>query len=371
MGMKKIKLIHVVYSLRIGGLESVIVDLVNKTSSNFDNTICCITGPGPMADRIKNENVKIITIGKREGLDLALPLRFAKLFSLHKPDIVHTTNWGTIDAIIGAKLARVPSVVHAQHGWDISDVVKPRGRKKRIMKLLSYKVDKFIAVSDEIREWLVEDIGVKKDKVVLIDNGVDTGKFSPKDKDVIRRKLGYDTETVIIGTVGRLDPVKNQRSLILAFKNLTEKYKNIGLMLIGDGPLRGELMRLTESLGISDRVLFLGEREDVDELLNVMDIFVLPSIAEGMPKTVLEAMSTGLPVVASEVGAIPKLVIHGETGLLIPPSDENALIEAIEYYLLNPSKREVHGCAGRKRILERFSLNRMVQAYEELFWSLK
>ena len=203
--------------------------------------------------------------------------------------------------------------------------------------------------------------------MTTIPNGVDSTRFGGAGRSDARRRLGVAADQVVVGTVGRLDPVKDQASLVKAFAALRTARPGALLVIVGDGPCRPELTQLISGLGLESHVLLLGERQDIPELMAAMDLFVLPSIAEGMSNTVLEAMATGLPVVATRIGGNPELIEDGLTGRLVPPLDVAGLGAAIDGYLDDAHLRALHGKAARHRAVERFDLAVMARAYGNLY----
>ncbi len=367
----KIKILHVLHSFNMGGLENGVVNLLNNSNQDmFEHEICCVTKSGRAALRLK-KRIPIYEMHKREGNDWRLIPKLARLMKNIKPDIVHTRNWGTVDGIVAARLARVRAVVHGEHGWNMDDPMGQNIRRRIARKLLSGMVNHFVAVSEDIKQWMIKSIGISNTKVSKILNGVNTDKFCPRDNIGIRNSLGFSSEDIVIGTVGRLDPIKDQRLLLQAFSCLKHEEKNLRLVLVGDGPEKRNLESVRKRLSIGDRVVFLGERDDVDKILSVFDLFVLPSKNEGISNTILEAMATGLPVIATDVGGNPELVKHGHTGLLFPPGGCRALVDALNFYIeQNPHMIEIHGQNARERAVREFSLKRMVKEYETLYKSL-
>jgi sugar transferase (PEP-CTERM/EpsH1 system associated) len=293
-------------------------------------------------------------------------LRMARLFRAFRPDIVHTRNWTCIDAVIGARLAGVPVVIHGEHGRDASD---PHGRnpfRRRVRRLLAPLVTEFVTVSRDLARWLTEDVGIPARKVTQICNGVDTDRFLPGDRDAARRAIGVPDGLAVVGTVGRLDPVKDHTGLIRAFVEGLA-HRAAVLVIAGDGPTRPELAALVRTLGVDDRVRLLGERDDIPLVLRALDLFVLPSVGEGISNAILEAMATGLPVVATRVGGNGELVSDGLTGRLIEPRSTAALAQAIRQYLDAPLLAKMHGRAARGRAERDFSLERMLAGYSDLY----
>jgi len=373
----KIKIMHILHSLQIGGLENGVVNIVNLLSrEKFEHIICCVKSSGPMADKIIFKDIQIYELHKN-GKDYFMPLRLMKLIRLVKPDLVHTRNWAAIDGVIGARLAGVKNIIHSEHGREVTD---PSGRnklRKTVRKILSPYVSIFVVVSAELRNWLIDDVGIPESKIIQIINGVDIEKYSiPDDKKFSKSQLGFDPDSFMIGTVGRLDPVKDYQTLIRAFTLLANVSVNtimtnkIKLLIIGFGPEEQKLKTLAEEYKIIDKIFFLGKRFDIPRLLHSMDVFVLPSVAEGISNTVLEAMASGLPVIATKIGGNVELVEHSQTGFLFTPGNYKELADMLVIYLRNSSLLREHGSMGRLRIKEKFSLTTMIQKYEELYSSL-
>jgi sugar transferase (PEP-CTERM/EpsH1 system associated) len=361
----KARVAHVIPSLQVGGLQKVVVRLVDRFRGRMDHLVLTPAGDGPLRPRF-GPGVDVIALAERPGSPKLNTLRMARVFRAWRPDVVHTRNWTCIDAVLGARLAGVPVVIHGEHGREAGD---PEGRnalRRRVRRLLAPLVTEFVAVSRDLARWLVEDVGVPAAKVTQIYNGVDTEAFSPADKEAARRTLGIRDGAVVIGTVGRLDPVKDHRGLLEAFGRIA-RHPQAQLVVVGDGPCRAELEQVGRRLGLDGRVLMLGERQDVARILRALDVFALPSLGEGISNALLEAMASGLPVIATRVGGNPELVDHGVTGTLVSPRSAEALAAAFDRYLLDPALIRKHGEAGRQRALRDFSLDRMFGAYDSLY----
>ena len=367
-----IKIVHVLHSFEVGGLENGVVNLMNNLDGErYAHVVCCITRSGRLAGRLTRQNIQIIEMGKKEGSNFALPFRLARLFSKLRPQIVHTRNWGALDGIAGAWLAGVPTMVHSEHGLTMSEVNQNNRRRLLVRRALLSLVDHIVIVSGAQRPWLEQTIGIPRRKITRICNGVSLDRFSSgRSREKARADLHLQRTDFVIGTVGRLDPIKDQGSLIRALSALAASYPHTRLLIAGSGPSRGELGELTSRLGLTDKVHFLGERDDIPGLLPSMDVFVLPSLSEGISNTILEAMASGLPVLATAVGGNTELIVDGETGILIPKQDLGALTRALEIYLNNPPLAVCHGKAGQLRAREHFSLAKMVSAYDFLYSSL-
>jgi sugar transferase (PEP-CTERM/EpsH1 system associated) len=249
-------------------------------------------------------------------------------------------------------------------------VADPDGRNRKrnvIRKCISPMVDRFVAVSDDLKRWLTDTVGIAGQKVERIHNGVDTELFSPAGRQDARGLLGFDEQTVVIGTVGRLDPVKDHSSLLRAFLSVMWSVMPVRLVIVGDGPMRNSIEMQARQLDIADRILLLGERQDVAQIMKAFDVFALTSIAEGISNTILEAMATGLPIVATRVGGNPELVEHGLNGQLVSAGDVGGMAAAFQSYLDNSQLRREHGRHARSRAESAFSLHRMASDYAELY----
>lgn len=364
-GIRRPRIVQVIPSLRVGGLENVAVRLIKHLAPLADQAVVTPGGTGPVAERLPS-GVAVFALGETRRPDRWLAFRMAGLFRRLRPDIVHTRNWTCIDAIVGARLAGVPVVIHGEHGREAADPDGRNLRRRQVRRLLSPFVTEFVTVSRDLGQWLVEQVRVPARKVRTIYNGVDTDRFAPGNRAAARQALGIPTDLAVAGTVGRLDPVKDQAGLIRAFAQTRDTGKNV-LVIAGDGPARPELERVVSELGLADRVRLLGEREDVSLILQALDVFVLPSLGEGISNAILEAMATGLPVIATRVGGNVELVREGVTGRLIEPRRPEALAEALGAYFEEPGLARAHGAAGRERAVGDFGLERMLSAYATLY----
>ena len=361
--------VHAIHSLGTGGLENGVVNLINSADRSFRHVVMCMTTEGPLRERLRRD-VEVVSVGKRPGQDPAAFWRLIALLRDLRPGIVHSRNWGAIDAVAAARLAGVRVVVHGEHGREAGDPQGQNPRRRRVRRLLQPLVSRFVTVSRDLERWLVEDIGLRQEKVLTIPNGVDLDRFGNCDRLEARRALGVPASGVILGTVGRLDPVKDQAGLVRAFAEVAQAHREAWLIVAGDGPCRADLLGLACDLRVSERVRFLGECRNVPGILAAMDVFVLPSIGEGMSNTLLEAMASGLPVVATRVGGNPELVEDRVSGRLVPSRDPRALAGAIAEYLDDPHLRSLHGKASRERAAGSFSLERMTEAYTNLYGQL-
>jgi sugar transferase (PEP-CTERM/EpsH1 system associated) len=355
-------IVHIIFRLDFGGLENGLVNLVNNLPRDrYRHVIICLAGFNPVfRARIQNPDVEVISLDKHPGKDPGAYLRLWRLLRRLRPAIVHTRNLGTVDLQWVAWAAGVPHRVHGEHGWEASD---PRGldpKGLRIRRACRPVIQRYVPMSQDIARWLGKHVGVEVKRMRQIYSGVDTGRFGPSPSAV-------GTASLTLGTVGRFDPIKNQGALLTAFARLAPRFPNLRLTIVGDGSLKAALQAQAASLGLADRVTFTGARSDTPDLLRGFDVFVLPSLNEGVSNTILEAMATGLPVVAGRVGGNPELVVDDVTGRLYDPGGPAALEQALLPYLTDPALREAHGAAARRRVVQYFRLEAMVQRYLDLY----
>ena len=327
--------------------------------------------------------MQIFDLDKKPGKDFPMFFRLYKLLRQLKPDIVHTRNIATLECQLPALLAGIKARVHGEHGWDMGDLSGGNKKYQFLRKLYVPIVKQYIALSKEGYHYLLDVVGINKSKINHIYNGVDINKFSLNTfstKDFSFNDLVPDNfiseNSFVFGTVGRMAEVKNQLFLVHAFLNLLEKYpelsERIRLLIVGDGMLIKPALKLVNDYCEKQQcknqwVYFAGKSDHVDAMMRLMDVFVLPSLAEGISNTILESMATSLPVIATDVGGNSELVQDNDTGFIVPVNDIEKLTEAMKNYLDNPDLAYKQGQAGRKRIEECFSLKNMVNQYENVY----
>lgn len=362
--------VHIIHRLQTGGLENGLVNLINHMSpERYGHAIVCMTESTEFRNRIRRADVAVYELHKAPGHDLKLYWRLWRLLRKLRPAVVHTRNIGTLECQAIALLAGVRARVHGEHGRDMSDLRGNNTKYITLRRALRPWLSRFITVSRDLRQWLIGDVGVPEAQIVQIYNGVDMTRFRPGDmqaRAILPAGFAPD-DALVIGTVGRMSGEKDQHTLVQAFARIAAAVPRARLVLVGDGSLRGELERTVAELNLAERVWFAGNRPDVPDLLRSLDIFVLPSLGEGISNTILEAMACGLPVVATRVGGNPELVNDGETGLLAPAADPVAMARAFEVYARDPAQMRRHGENGRTRIEREFSMDAMVARYMAVY----
>lgn len=368
---------HVVYRFAVGGLENGLVNLINHMPrERYRHAVVCLSGFTDFRKRLHNDTVQVVGLDKREGKDLAVYGRLWKLLRGLKPQIVHTRNLATLDCVIPAWLARVPHRIHGEHGWDVYDLHGQSRKYRLIRRACQPFVQRYVSVSRDLQRWLRDDVGLPGAKLSQIYNGVDAARFRPRDgaREYFPRPGFVASDSIVLGHVGRMEPVKDPLNLVRAFVLLPEEApqvrERLRLVMVGDGPLRAQALQILGGSGLAEQAWLPGTRDDVPELMRSFDLFALPSLNEGISNTVLEAMASGLPVVATNVGGNPELVREGETGLLVPPADPPSLARALATYVRSPEVRLRHGESARQHIVDRFALEVMVRQYLRLYDSV-
>ena len=369
--------VHVIFRLATGGLENGLVNLINAMpAERYRHAILCLTDSTSFRERIRRANVPIFELQKKEGHDLGVYLRAWKILRGLQPDIVHTRNFPTLEFLGLSALAVRAGRVHGEHGRDMYDLHGASRKHNWYRRLIQPFIHYYIAVSEDLADWLADTVCVPQRKIRQIYNGVNIERFHPRSAD--RQRIGPDgfapSETIVLGTVGRMYAVKDQLNLVQAVLHLLKiepQWKKVlRLVMIGDGPLRGKCLELLRAAQAEEIAWVPGDRDDIPDLMQGFDLFVLPSLGEGNSNTILEAMACGLPVLATNVGGNIELVEEGKTGMRVPPADPIALAEAIRQYLGNRSLREEHGRAGRRKIEQQFSMKAMVEGYLSVYDSV-
>lgn len=367
---------HVVHALRVGGLENGLVNLINETPPDqYRHAVICLTDYDSFAHRIKRNDVPVIGLGKRQGQDFGLYRRLWRHFRQLRPAIVHTRNLATLEAQLPAFIAGVPGRVHSEHGWDIPDL---EGRSRKyiwLRKIHRPMIHRYIALSREIETYLESRIRIPQARLTRICNGVDIMRFAPGAADHrILAETDFPSNAIVVGTVGRMEAVKDPLNLVRAFLLLLARESalrgQLRLVLVGGGTLYEEVNRTLAASRASELAWLPGPRNDVPDIYRILDIFVQPSLAEGISNTILEAQASGLPVVATRVGGNPELVAEDKTGFLVPSAEPSALADTISRYIKSPKLRTAHGQAARERAVQEFSMRRMTEQYLVTYNSL-
>jgi sugar transferase (PEP-CTERM/EpsH1 system associated) len=372
--------LHVIHRFGAGGLENGLVNLINGTPEyRYEHAVVCLEEATPFAKRIRRP-IPVVALHKRPGKDLRIYRDIWTVFRRLQPAIVHTRNLPTIELPLVAAAAGVKGRVHSEHGHDVGDPSGTNRKYRLVRRAVRPCVHRYVTVSQNLRTWLGQSVGVPESRVRYIPNGVDAEAFHPVTRrdSLGARRVGLkpdsqfaDDNCFVVGTVGRLAEVKNQTLLIAAVAHLLDAQpalrQRLRLVIAGDGPLMPSCREVAAARGIDAITWFPGELSDIPSLLRGLDLFVLPSLTEGMSNTILEAMATGLPVLATRVGGNPELVEDDVTGMLVPSGDPERMAAAIARYASEPGLTDRHGRAGRLKVETSFSLNAMIAGYMSIY----
>ena len=369
-----LRVLHVFNRLDLGGTEKVVMKLVSglDPACLFQHSICTLRGTAPEAKSWAS-GAEIIDSGRAGANFQFNVLRLAKIMKLVRPTIVHSRNWGGIEAVLAAHVTGVPVIIHSEHGYELQ-MMAGLPLRQRIFRHLAYRCATTVfTVSKELRSYHATQAWWDLDRVQVLYNGVDSNKFKPSAEisAQVRGQLGIPTNGMVVGFVGRMVPLKDLTTLLRAVEELVPAIPEVHVLLVGEGT---ELARLRDyvaaSTTLQGRVFFPGVSDNVSEMLNAMDIFVLPSLVEGMSNTLLEAMATGLPVIASRVGGNPEVVDESLCGYLFRPGNATELSMKLASLLLNREQRLEFATAARERAIKHFSLEAMLLRYRDLYLGL-
>ncbi len=368
--------LHVVYRFDTGGLENGIVNLINHMpAGRYRHAVVALTEVTDFRKRIQRDDVEFVSLSKSPGHGVWLYPRLYRLFKSMRPAIVHTRNLAALEAQVPAWAAGVPVRLHGEHGRDVSDLDGSSRRYQRIRRLYKPFVHHYFALSRDLAGYLEEKVHVPRSRITQVYNGVDTQRFSPPPPGGPRPAIPgcpfNDPAFWLVGTVGRMQQVKDQptlaRAFVQALQAKPEWRGRLRLVMVGEGALRRQCTDILQAAGVADLAWLPGERGDVADVMRGLDCFALPSLAEGVSNTILEAMACGLPVVATDVGGNADLVHHGATGEIVPSADPAALAASLARLAADPALAGAMGRAGRERVLARFSMQAMVSAYQGIY----
>jgi len=369
-----VRIMHVVDSLGKGGLENGLVNLIGRLDPwRFEHVVCAIRELGVNAERLPRERVRLMCLGKS-----ATGSRFqvgALIRAIREvgPDLVHSRNWPAMESVLAARWLAT-SVVHSEHGIESEAAVMQPSRRTFFRRVAFGMADRVVSVSRQLGDMHAQQTGFSRDRITVIHNGVDCGRFrpDPKSRDRVRRELGLSAEDLCLGCVGNLLPVKDHMTLLQALSGLDDCTKRWRLLILGEGPERPRLQAfLNERRELRDRVSLMGLSDSVPELLCAMDIYVLPSLFEGISNALLEAMATGLPSAVAATGGNPEVVVDGESGLLFPARDWRKLTSHLVLLAGKKDLRQKLGEQAMHRVREEFSIDSMVLQYGQLYESLR
>jgi len=354
--------------MEVGGIETLIREFISRLNGDgYLPSACVFKGGGSLEKGLVSEGIQVFDLEKKEGIDIALIYKLRRLFRENDIRILHTHNYSAwlYGVLASTGLDRLRHI-HTEH----SNVSK--SRRAWAEKTLGFFTDRIVCVSGDVKRSMIERQGISEKRLAVIYNGVDTDRFSPspEKRSLCRKQLGIGGDVPVAGIVARLHPVKNHASLLNAFSIIRRSISGAVLLIVGDGELKGDLLNRTREMGLEGQVIFSGERQDIPELLNAMDVFVLPSVSEGHNMSLIEAMSTGLPAVATGVGGNREVVSDGITGYLVPSNTPTELADKIMCLMKGPGHATEMGKKAREMVIDKFSVRKMMEDYKAVYWQM-
>ncbi len=365
---------HVMYRFDTGGLENGVVNLINHMPADrYRHAIVALTEVTDFRQRIQRDDVQYVSLHKPPGQGFWLYPALFKLFRRLRPAIVHSRNLAALEVQLPAWLAGVPVRVHGEHGREVGDLDGSNRAYQRVRRFYRPFVSHYIALSRDLAQYLVERVHVAPQRITQAYNGVDSVRFHPAGEapTPIPGCPFAAPGHWLLGTIGRMQVVKDQltltRAFLLALELRPELKSRLRLVLIGAGPLREQCLAMLQAGGAAELAWVPGERNDVPDILRGLSCFVLPSLAEGISNTILEAMASGLPVIATGVGGNADLVSHGRTGDIVPADDPQAMAASIIQMATSEERALTMGRAARAEALAKFSMEAMVATYQGIY----
>lgn len=371
---KVITVCQLLHSLNVGGAEVLACRIARRLCGAFHFVFACLDELGPLGEELRAEGFAVHLLGRRPGLDVVCPVRLARLLRTERVDVVHAHQYTPFFYALASRLAgRQRPVLFTEHGRHQPDY--PRPKRMLANRLLLSRRDRVVGVGAAVRRALIDNEGLPARRVGVLYNGIDVDAFAAAGATSgsrldARQELGVGPDDFVLLQVARLDYLKDHATAVRTLARVCEREPNARLVLVGDGPERSGIEAQVRNLNLGDKVRFLGTRQDVGRLLHGADVFLLTSVSEGIPLTVIEAMAAGLPVVATDVGGMSEVVVDGATGFLAPAKDDAALAERILRLAGDPALRGQMGTAGRARAKQHFDEPRMCDDYGRLYREL-
>ena len=371
---RRIGLMHIVHSLNVGGAEKLVFELARAADSKrFSVVVACLDEAGEYAPELSASGVKICVLNRKPGVRPELFGRIAALVWSNRIDVVHAHQYTPyFYGLVGARLSGRAHCLLTEHGRFFPDVRKPK--RVAVNQILWRLTGATVAVSEFTRQALVDNEGFPADRVEVLYNGIHAhGGVTDGERARLRTWFGVpddEPDAPVIGTCARLSHEKNLPMMVEAFAALRQHLPSARLIIAGDGPARPKIEQRRDALGLGDAVRLVGFVDNVPQVVGSFDVFAMSSLTEGTSVTLLEAMYAGRPVVATDVGGNPEIVVDGETGLLVRSKDPSAFADALRRVLTDRDEANRLGRNGRARTERHFTFEGMVRAYEEIYVEL-
>jgi len=348
----------------MGGSEHVVYEIVRKINKAKYTPIVVSFDDGPVRSMYEELGVKVYTVSKMKKFDYHFLYKLRRILISENIKIVNAHHIGPfINTFFAISFTDIKLLVTEHSVWQLEELSK---FKKYFIKILLLKTNGFIAVSKQIHKYLIDNKYLIKDKIFVLPNGIDLKKFKKMDKISIRKKLGFDVNLKIIGIVANIRQEKNHKMLISAFSRLSKEDERLRLVIVGLDFMNGEIQRYAEDKCVSSKIYFMGERDDVPELLNTFDVLCLPSYYEGLPLSLLEAMASEVPIIAANVIGINEIITNYKNGILFPVNNEEEFIKLFNIILCDNNLKKKITIQGLEYVKRNHDLDLMINNYEKL-----
>lgn len=364
---------HTLYAFKEGGMERGLLNIINYgDAERFRHIILCLTEAGAFADRLRSPSCEVVELRKKAGNDFRLPWRIATEVRRHHIDILHARGWAAlVETALASRLARVHGAIYGFHGKTLDDLQGLSFKRRLLQRVFIRFYHQVVTLNSRMRTDFASESGLSTGKIRIIANGVDTELFRPHEaRQTLRAAFAVPSDRFVIGNVARLDAVKNHQVIFRAVHQLRLQRPRPFFLLVGDGSHRAVLESEVAALGLGEDVRFHGYSDAIPELLNCMDVYVQSSFYEGFSNTVLEAMSCGLPVLATDTGGTKDLFREEEEGYFFHPEDHEGLSRLILRLHTDERLRHSMGRKARLHAGSQFSVQTMVRNYESLYAEL-
>jgi sugar transferase (PEP-CTERM/EpsH1 system associated) len=360
-------LLHIVPSFGLGGMERVVCAIINHTCEKYDHEVLVVYDDTEAEKWIQTQNVKIHCLDRSKNQSKFL-VSLYKFLNKSKPDIMMTYNWGATDAIWLGRLIGIKKIIHSEHGFSI-DEARTTSFKRNVIRFFVYHmVSQIIVVSHELKTMMKKKYLISQACIAFIANGINSKIYFPDPilRLQMRKSLGFRDEDFVIGFSGRLDPIKNFGLMLNTFAECVRRDKSCRLLIVGDGSEREYIEQTCREKNIDTHVFLVGKKQDVVPYLQAMDVFLLTSLREQMPMTVLEAMALALPVVATAAGELPYLIQQGQQGIIWGVDEKPEIFAESLLRLKDKRILQSMGTAARQKILMDFTEDVMIEHYQKV-----
>jgi sugar transferase (PEP-CTERM/EpsH1 system associated) len=362
---------QLVHGLPVGGAEKLVSRIVQQLRCRYRFVIACLDQVGELGEMLIQDGIQVVHVQRRPKFDWKCVRRLQQLFSDERVRLVHAHqctpfSYALATGVFGGR----PPVLLTEHGRFYPD--HPSLKRKLFNRFLTSKRDRFVAVGNSVKQALIDNEGLPTHRLQVVYNGIELngGDDKQSDRSAARAELQVADEEFMVIQVARLDSIKDHKTAVRAIQLAVRQNQRIRLFIVGDGPEKTAIEQAIRAARAEDRVTMLGLRTDVRRLLCGADAFLLTSLSEGVPVTILEAMAAGVPVIATNVGGVPEIIEDSVTGLLVPAADAQGIADALLRMACDPILASSIAAAASQRVRTRFSEKSMISTYDQIYREL-